>query len=561
MMKKKLAISMVFPIFTMGLLLVMILSGCSSNEEPQRPNIIFIMTDDQSPIVPLPEDHNLELGNGNRMGVQSRPFGFCGDPDVHTPIIDDLAQNGMIFSNAYVSSTVCSASRYSILTGRFAGRSEGRSFMNLHPAGTMTRVENNTELEENRENLPRLLQKAGYKTGFVGKSHIIDHHLLRRQNWQENGLRTYKQDANPELAEVNEKMRHNHKFWADRIQDFGFDYANGIYAANLKELHNDSLNVHNVEWKNEAALEFIDQAEDQPFFLYYSETIPHGPAPWINRNGKYLYGLDSNPGYTGEGYVDEAMLMNMPEREKILNEVRAAGKNTDHAWLAWFDHAVGSVVKKLEEKGILDNTLIVLCSDHGNYNFQKSTLYEGGVKIPLMMYWPAGIAAGSVFDDLVQNIDFTPTFLDLAGVDLETVEPMDGVSLKNTLAGSNNPVHDHLFFEIGFARGVMTKDWKYISVRYNDEAKDQMERGVIYTGWNGHKHERPYYIRNSHLGYHSVLLNPNYFDPDQLYHLSEDPRETNNVFAEHPEKSAEMKAKLSSVLSSFPGRPYGEFTD
>lgn len=561
MMKKKLAISMVFPIFTMGLLLVMILSGCSSNEEPQRPNIIFIMTDDQSPIVPLPEDHNLELGNGNRMGVQSRPFGFCGDPDVHTPIIDDLAQNGMIFSNAYVSSTVCSASRYSILTGRFAGRSEGRSFMNLHPAGTMTRVENNTELEENRENLPRLLQKAGYKTGFVGKSHIIDHHLLRRQNWQENGLRTYKQDANPELAEVNEKMRHNHKFWADRIQDFGFDYANGIYAANLKELHNDSLNVHNVEWKNEAALEFIDQAEDQPFFLYYSETIPHGPAPWINLNGKYLYGLDSNPGYTGEGYVDEAMLMNMPEREKILNEVRAAGKNTDHAWLAWFDHAVGSVVKKLEEKGILDNTLIVLCSDHGNYNFQKSTLYEGGVKIPLMMYWPAGIAAGSVFDDLVQNIDFTPTFLDLAGVDLETVEPMDGVSLKNTLAGSNNPVHDHLFFEIGFARGVMTKDWKYISVRYNDEAKDQMERGVIYTGWNGHKHERPYYIRNSHLGYHSVLLNPNYFDPDQLYHLSEDPRETNNVFAEHPEKSAEMKAKLSSVLSSFPGRPYGEFTD
>jgi arylsulfatase A-like enzyme len=561
-MKKRIAISLVSLLFALSLPIATVLPGCSSNkqEQPQRPNIIFIITDDQSPIVPLPEDRNLELDNGNRMGVQSRPFGFNGDTEVHTPIIDDLAQQGMIFSNAYVSSTVCSASRYAILTGRYAGRSEGRSFMNLHPEGTMTRVENNTELEEERENLPGLLQKAGYKTGFVGKSHLIDHHLLGNQNWEQNGLNTYDQDADPSDPEVNSAMRKNHEYWASRIRDFGFDYANGIYAANLKELHNDSLNVHNVEWKNKAALEFIDQAGNQPFFLYYSETIPHGPAPWISRNGKYIYGLDANPAFTGEGYVEDPF-EHMPQREKILQEVKSAGKNPDHAWLNWFDHAVGSVVKKLEDKGILDNTLIVICSDHGNYNFQKSTLYEGGVKIPLMMYWPDGIAAGSVYDELVQNIDFTPTFLDLAGVDPESVEPMDGVSLKKTLAGSNNPVHDHLFFEIGFARGVMNKDWKYISVRYNDEAIDQMERGVIFTGWNGHKHERPYYIRNSHLGYHSVLLNPNYFEPDQLYHLREDPREITNVFDAYPEKSAEMKKRLSEFLTSFPGRPYGEFTD
>ena len=82
------------------------------------------------------------------------------------PIIDDLAQNGMIFNRAYVSSSVCVPSRYSMLTGRYAGRSEGPAFMRMHPEGIMTRVENNTEIEKYKPNLPRLLQEEGYKTGF-----------------------------------------------------------------------------------------------------------------------------------------------------------------------------------------------------------------------------------------------------------------------------------------------------------------------------------------------------------------------------------------------------------
>ena len=534
-----------------------IIAKARQTNTANRPNIIFIMTDDQSSIVPTSEDAKFNFTDGNKKGIQSHPFRFNDDSEVYTPIIDNLAKNGMIFTRAYVSSSVCSPSRYTTLTGRYAGKCEGKSFIRQFPEGKMTRVENNTELEENRENLPRLLQKAGYKTGFVGKSHIIDHHLLNKNNWKKNGLMTYDQGADPNLPEVSKAMAHNHNFWASRIKEFGFDYANAVHAANLLELNNDSVNVHNLEWKNKAALEFIDKAGDGPFFLYYSESIPHGPAPWIKRNGKYVHGLDSNPKFTGEGLVTDEF-DNLPDRDQIKKEVNKAGKDTDHAWLRWFDYAVGSIVDKLKQKGILENTLIVITSDHGNYNFGKSTIYEGGVKVPLLMYWPAGIKPGSTFDELVQNIDYTPTFLDLAGVNLKSVNQLDGVSLKNTLAGNKKPVHDYLFFEIGFARGIMTKEWKYIAVRYDDNTEKQVKDGVIFKGWNGHEHKLPYYIGNNHLGYHAALLNEHYFEKDQLFDLKNDPKEDKNLFKTNREMAKKMNEKLTETLKIFSGRPYGD---
>ena len=519
-----------------------------ANKPSKRPNIIYIMTDDQSPI-PIEKER----------ADQSRPFGFNGDRHVYTPIIDDLAKNGMVFTRAYVSSSVCSPSRYSLLTGRYAGRCEGPRFMRLHPKGTMTRVENNTELEENRPNLARLLQRAGYRTGFIGKCHIIDHHLLGKDDWDNKGLMSYEKSADPKDPEITKAMAHNHNFWTKRIKEFGFDYVNSVYAANLRELYNDKVNVHNVEWKNKAALEFIDQSGDEPFFLYYSETVPHGPAPWEKRDGKYIFGLDADPKYTGEGYIDQEFDF-MPERDKVKAEVQQKGKDPDHALLRWFDHAVGSVIKKLKEKGKLENTLIVVTSDHGNYNFGKATLYESGVKVPLLMYWPEGIKSGSVYNELVQNIDHAPTFLNLAGVEIDESMEIDGVSLSKVLKGDKKPVHDHLFFELGYARGVVTKDLKYIAVRYDEKTEQKIKKEITFDGWEGRKLEFPYYVRNQHLGYHSGIYNKNYFDKDQLYDLKNDPDEKYNIYNFNTEKTGEMKKLLAENLRSFPGRPYGEMT-
>ena len=368
---------------TIGFIFFLILISTTKSiaQNTKKPNIIFIMTDDQSAVVPLDSEKR----------IQSRPFGFNGDKEAHTPIIDDLAKNGMIFNSAYVSSSVCVPSRYTMLTGRYAGRSEGPAFMRMHPDGVMTRVENNTEIEKDKSNLPRLLQEEGYKTGFVGKSHIVEHNIVNnKNNWEKNGFQTYAKNADPNDPAVSKKMFENHQKWTEVIKEYGFDYANAFYAGNLREQYNDSLNVHNVEWKNKAALEFIDENKNDPFFLYYSETVPHGPAPYNMKNGKYFRGLDSNPKFTGQGLID-ADYSYLPTREEIKEEIKNLDKKVAHAWLRWFDHAVGAVVDKLKAEGIYENTIIIITSDHGNYNGGKTSLYESGTKVPLMMHWPNGI--------------------------------------------------------------------------------------------------------------------------------------------------------------------------
>ena len=534
---------------TMKILIVLCFFTMSIYAQNSRPNIIFILTDDQSSIT---------LRGSDRQ-AQSHPFGFNGDDRVHTPIIDNLAKNGIIFNNSFVSSSVCSPSRYSILTGKYAGRCEGDNFIKNYPIGKQSRVENIIELEKNLTNLPRLLQGIGYKTAFVGKSHLIDHNTLETYTTGVEGFMEYASDANPYTTSVSNAMAFNHDKWSDRMKAYGFDYVNAFYPANLRELKNTALNIHNVEYKNKAVLDFIDSSGTDPFFIYYSETIPHGPAPYNKTNGLYVKGLDSDVNITSKGVVNQDYSY-LPSRTAIKNEIKSLGKEVDLAWIRWFDHAVGAVVAKLKEKEKLDNTLIVITSDHGDYNFGKSTNYEGGIKVPLMMYWPNGISTPRTYNGLFQNIDFTPTFLEVAGLNPASTN-LDGKSFKNVLmTNTSEVVHSELFFEIGFSRAIRTKDWKYVTVRYDDATNTKIANGGTFTGPNGTTVSLPYYIQNVSLGSLSAGQYPLYNVKDQLFDLVNDPYETTNLFNSNPTKANEMKVLLTQKLVLFPNRPYGEFT-
>jgi arylsulfatase A-like enzyme len=354
-------------------------------------------------------------------------------------------------------------------------------------------------------------------------------------------------------------MKHNHDAWCKRVAQHGFDYVASLYSANLRELYNKKASVHNVEWTTDAALEFIKSSK-KPFFLYYATTTPHGPAPWMKTDGKYVHGLDADPRMTGEGWVEKDYSF-MPTREAIKQEALASGTSLEDAWMVWIDHALGAIRRQLEKQGILDNTLIIITSDHGAWRHGKTTLHEGGLRVPLAMHWPKHIQGGSSYDELVQNIDFTPTILDIAGVKPPEEMQLDGLSLKSVLQGSRQPVHDHLFAELGYSRSLLTKDWKYIAVRYDEPINKQIAKNRPFIGFEGEEMKAPYLTRNGHLGFHASRHNPHYFETDQLYHMSEDPEEKHNLADKYPEKIKKMQALLKAQLATFPNRPFGELTN
>jgi arylsulfatase A-like enzyme len=201
-------------------------------------------------------------------------------------------------------------------------------------------------------------------------------------------------------------------------------------------------------------------------------------------------------------------------------------------------------------------------SDHGSYRHGKTTLHDYGMRVPMLCQWTGTVEPSAKFDGLVANIDFTPTILDLCGIIPPDDYHMDGISFKAVLLGSRSPLRQVLFGEMGHARAVKTKDWKYIAVRYPEDVQQRIDRGEKFPAFEDHPPlDRPYLTRNGHLGYYASKVNPHYFEADQLYDLRNDPEEHNNVFEQNPDVAKRMKKQLAKALRSFENRPFGEFTD
>ena len=484
-----------------------------------KPNIILFLTDDQD----------------------KESIGAYG-ADVLTPNLDRLAREGMLFHRAYVSSTVCTPSRYTFLTGRYAGRSYSPMYHEACPPGTQGFPSFNVELEDDNMNVGAVLQQAGYTTGYVGKFHVGPE-LKRPEHYEHFGLRFLPTDAQPDAA-ATAVFRHNEAWYRDFLTTKGFSWAKHIYWGNLQK----PFAEHNPEWTIAAALEFIQENRDRPFYLHYCTTLLHGPdRSWRNS-------MD-HPRASGAGLLDEPPDV-MTDRSELLGRLAERGLDpmAGHAGNTWVDDSIGAVLNKLDELGIAQNTLFVFIADHGSR--MKGSLFDfDGTNVPCIIRWPAGVKARSACRELIENIDFAPTFFDLAGADVPAEYVVDGRSLRPLFTGDEpDEWRDHLYFEAGFARAVVTDTWKYIAVRYPHEQIEAIQ--------NARPEQLPRlmaYINRSGIGTRGSS-NSNFFDADQLYNIARDERELKNLAGDpaYATQLARMRRLLTDDLKTF-GRPFGEF--
>ena len=500
----------------------------------KKPNIIFIITDDQ----------------------QRNMFNFMpeGKGKNLTPNIDKLWQEGTILRAQHCVSPVCTPSRFSCLTGQYPSRAKNIWFRQTTEKEGQTVVQFNTKITPDMPNIAKYLKQAGYTTGMVGKNHVVN----------VPGLKILPAKTDPKTSEAIAQLKENSDIIRKELKKCGFDYGESIYHNNPDWIGPRALAVHNMDWIAKGGLDFIDMNKDKPFFLYFATTIPHGPA-----EKKRSWNADRS--YTAEGILPEPLNV-LPPAKSYKERLKKAGISE---WgkenVLWLDDAVGALVKKLEEHGLDDNTIIFYFNDHGMP--AKGTVYQGGVETQCFIWKKDGFKCGSETDTLVSNIDFAPTIMDMAGIKYKP-EIFDGKNLMPVLNGESTKIHDSLYFEIGYTRGVRKGNMKYIAVRYPEYVyKLTLEqRKKILMKHNNMFKSRGKQIHNtdpeapfSHLSIipggggaeiHSMDRYPAYNDADQLYDLSTDPNEQKNL-ANDPNYSDTlivMIQELEKHLQNLPGK-------
>lgn len=496
-----------------------------------KPNILFIITDDMYPW----QMNFMPQGEGKN----------------YTPNIDRLADEGIVMRNQYVSSTVCTPSRYSVMTGRYASRSQAPEFLASTEDLGQTHVQWNTFADPLKEKtVAHRLQDAGYRTGFVGKDHVI----LTRDR-KRLGL-----SSDPEDPVVLRTMHENADASRKAFRAAGFEYVNRVYHNNPDFNGSMKLAVHNQDWITEGALEFLDRQDDRPFFLYFATTTPHGPTE-PERSWK------ADRRATPEGWLERPPEV-QPDADSIARRAREQGVEGRETIL-WIDDAIGALLTRLDAIGELDNTVIFFFNDHGQS--AKGSVYEGGAHNPSLAWRQDGWPAGAESTAMVSNIDFAPTMLDLAGA--HTPGDMDGSSFLPVLEGKEEKIRDSLFFEMGFTRGVLKDDLKYIALRYPPKianlTREERQANLDVMNNNLRERGRPVHTEDpmqpfGHLmpvpGGHdaeqgAVKAYPHYYDANQLYDIGKDPKEQVNLFGKpgKEKRQKELQDLLQNYLVTLPG--------
>ena len=491
--------------FNLFILLILLLSSCA--EQVSHPNIILFLADD--------------MGFGD-------PQCYVASSKVPTPNIDQLALSGIRFTDAHSPASVCSPTRYAMLTGRYAWRT--------HMKRGVLGPYNSPLIEENRLTLPAMLKELGYSTACIGKWHL-------GMQWGTKDTTTL-----PRLwvRDFDQSIIDHSKPITAGPLTAGFDYYFGTDVPNFPPylfIENDrTIGVPTIPkpdtvygnpgqmlpgWKledilptlTEKAVSYIDANanKEHPFFLYFASTAPHTPIV----PAKEFYGKS----YAGP-YGD------------LVHQV---------------DFTLGTIMKALEHNGIRENTLIIFTSDNGSparagdphihgqdfhppgsvitkyghnpndpWRGMKADIWEGGHRVPFIVSWPKKIDNNSISNELISSIDVMASIASIIGYELPTKAAEDSWDFSALFLGQHEePVHGQgirqaLVHHSGAGKfAIRQGNWKMIP---------QLGSG----GWT-----KP------------VALDSGNSDVQgQLYNMALDPKETDNLWAEEPEITHELKILL-----------------
>ena len=395
-----------------------VLASASDAADAAKPNIIYILLDD--------------AGYGD--------LSCYGQHRFATPNIDALASEGMKFTDHYSGSTVCAPTRCSLMTGMHTGHTYVRGNREVQPEGQAA-------MPADIVTIPRLLKKAGYTTGAFGK-------------W---GLGAPGSPSDP--------ARHFDLFYGYNCQRQAHSYYPDHLWKNFDRVELDGK-TYSANLIGDAALKFISDNKQGPFFAFLPVTIPHAAM------------------HAPESYVAPFRKKFPQFEDKIGKYSGPPVKNPIAAFagmMTLLDEQVGEILALLKQLGIEEDTLVMLTSDNGPHREgghdpdffdsngplkgYKRDLYEGGIRAPLLARWPGTIKPGSTSDHVSAHWDMLPTFCQLAGIDPPA--DVDGISMVAALKGEPQLQHDYLYWEFYERRQTGCAIWQLES----DPTKHQQRPG------------------------------------------------------------------------------------
>jgi arylsulfatase A-like enzyme len=520
-------IEMVKKTTLLGIAVLLAAIGCFNPvQAAEEPNVVIFFMDDL--------DFSGMGAGYDLMKVSSSERLAGGEPEfpvIVTPNTDRLVEQALVFDQFYITSPVCSPSRFSLLTGKYASTAYNLK-NDFAPGQSVHLIDWSPHVKPGQYNLSKMFKSAGYRTGIVGKLHCEDGYY--------NMAKLYKKytNQNPLSAEAMAELADGYRDFVGEIEElYACDYADRIYFDNAESRYFPKpLKAFNLDWCTEGALDFIEESKDEPFFLYFSVNYPHG----VSGAGVARFSEEARR-KTPLGMLDKIPGV-LPDVETARQQIRDAGGNPNETdSLTMVDHALGAIEQKLRETGNVENTIFVYLSDH--QKLAKNNPH-GSAHVPCVIRWPKKMEGQSRTDALCANIDLLPTLAEIVDAKIPADVKLDGKSFAPLLSGDSDfQGHDSILLEINYSRALIQGDYKYIEYFAPTKVRDAVTSGKteIYkktkkerrVGWHG-------------MRYDADMFYPNYFDPVQLVNLEKDPFERINL-ADNPEYAPvanKMREKL-----------------